>query len=203
VLTAALTAFYTTRLFVLTFLRGKRGLAHAHEAPLSMTLPMTALALLALAGGFLLKDRLFAFLEPGAVPLAEHSPQAARLMLISVTAGLAGIAAAFLLTLPKAANFLKNTMVPLHSLVYRKFYVDELYGLLIIKPLRLFSGKVLFQLVDAGVIDGLLVNGSARASYAAGRALAKAQNGRLDLYALVFAIGVALMLFWAMPGQPG
>jgi NADH-quinone oxidoreductase subunit L len=198
VLTAGLTAFYTTRLLVLTFLRDRRGEKHAHESPLSMTLPMAALALLALAGGFLLKSRLPAFLEPALAPAAGHDPLAARLMLISVTAGFTGIGAAFLLTLPKAANFLKNTMAQFHAVVYHKFYVDELYALAVIKPLKFLSNRVLFQLVDAGLIDGLMVNGSARAAYAAGRTLAKAQSGRLDLYALVFAIGVALMLFWVI-----
>ena len=195
VLTAAITAFYITRLFILTFLRAKRGEGHAHESPLSMTLPMAVLAFLALAGGFLLKARLFAFLEPLAAPAAP-GPEAARLMYISVAAALAGMAAAFPLTLPGPAGFLKNAMGQLHALVYRKFYVDEAYSLLIIRPLKALSNKVLFQLVDAGLIDGFMVNGSARASYAAGRTLARAQNGRLDIYALVFAIGVAAMLFW-------
>ena len=198
VLTTAMTAFYTTRLFVLTFLREKRGHGHAHESPLSMTLSMTVLGALALAGGFLLKDRLFVFLEPMAAHGAGHNPLALRLMLISVAAGLLGIAAAFLLTLPKTAAALKRAMPRLHDLVYRKFYVDEIYGFLIIKPLRFVSDKVLFQLVDAGLIDGVIVNGSANASYTAGKALAKVQNGRLDIYALIFAIGVALMLYWAI-----
>jgi NADH-quinone oxidoreductase subunit L len=196
VITAGLTAFYTTRLFVLAFLRGKRGQGHAHESPLSMTLPMAVLALLALAGGFLLKDRLFIFLDPAFVPLHGHTPQALRLMLISVAAGFTGIIAAFLLTLPGPAAALKTALPRIHTLVYRKFYVDELYGLLIFRPLRYFSDKVLFAMVDAGLIDGLLVNGSARASCAAGRTMARAQNGRLDLYALLFAAGVALMLYW-------
>ena len=198
VLTAAMTAFYTTRLFVLTFLREKRGHGHAHESPLTMTLPMAVLGVLALAGGFLLKDRLFVFLEPMAEHGAGHDPLAARLMLISVVAGLSGIAAAFLLTLPKTAAALKRAMPRIHDLVYHKFYVDEIYGFLIIKPLRLVSDKVLFQLVDAGLIDGVIVNGSANASYTAGKALAKVQNGRLDIYALIFAIGVALMLYWVI-----
>jgi NADH-quinone oxidoreductase subunit L len=160
-----------------------------------MTLPMAALAVLALAGGFLLKARLFAFLEPAAAAV-EPAPAAARLMYISVAAALAGIAAAFPLTLPRQANFLKNAMSHMHALVFRKFYVDEAYALFILRPLRALSGKVLFQLVDAGLIDGFLVNGSARASYGAGRALARVQNGRLDIYALVFALGVAAMLLW-------
>jgi NADH-quinone oxidoreductase subunit L len=197
VLTAALTAFYTTRLVILAFLRERRGEKHAHESPAIMTLPMAVLAVLALAGGFLLKSRLLSFLGAWSGPEAA-APGTERLMLVSVAAALAGMAAAFPLTLPKAANFLKNTLAPVHALVYNKFYVDELYGLFVIKPLRYFSNRVLFAMVDAGLIDGALVNGSARASYAAGRALARLQNGRLDLYALVFALGVAAMLFWIM-----
>ena len=196
VLTAALTAFYTTRLVILTFLRDKRSRTHAHESPLLMTLPMAALGLLALAGGFLLKERLFIFLEPFAAHGAEHNPVAARLMMISVAAGFSGIAAAFLLPLPRTAAALKVALPRIHSLVCHKFYVDEIYISLIIKPLRFVSVKIMYQLVDAGLIDGLLVNGSANASYTAGKALARAQGGRLDIYALVFAIGVALMLYW-------
>ncbi len=198
VLTAAMTAFYTTRLFVLTFLREKRGQGHAHESPLSMTLPMAVLGLLVLAGGFLLKDRLFLFLEPAAAHGAEHDPMAARLMFISVAAGLSGIGAAFLLTLPATAAALKRAVPRIHDLVYHKFYVDELYGFLILKPLHFISERVMYQMVDAGLIDGLLVNGSAKASYSAGKTLARAQNGRLDIYALVFAVGVALMLYWVI-----
>ena len=196
VLTAALTAFYTTRLFVLAFLRSKRGTGHAHESPLSMTLPMTALALLAVGGGLFLKDRLFVFLDPSFVPSHGHTPEALRLMVISVAAGFTGIITAFLLTLPGPAAALKAALPRAHALVYNKFYVDEIYGFLVLRPLKRFSDRVLFGLVDAGLIDGLLVNGTARASYAAGRLLAKAQNGRLDTYALVFAAGVALMLYW-------
>jgi NADH-quinone oxidoreductase subunit L len=203
VLTAGLTAFYTTRLMILTFLRKPHSHSsplteqkHAHESPLSMTLPMAALGVLALAGGFLLKDSLLVFLEPAAAHGAEAGPHAARLMMISVAAGFSGIAAAFLLTLPKIAALLKKALAPAHALVYNKFYVDELCGLLIIKPLRFAADKVLFTLVDAGLIDGVLVNGSAKACYGAGRALRKIQNGRLDRYALVFALGVAAMLYW-------
>ncbi|MDD2804362.1 MAG: NADH-quinone oxidoreductase subunit L [Elusimicrobiales bacterium] len=195
VLTAGLTAFYTTRLFVLAFLRTKRGHGHAHESPLSMTLPMAALALLAVGGGFFLKERLFIFLDPAFVA-PEHTHEAARLMMISVAAGVAGIATAFFLTLPGPAAAMKAALPRAHALVFNKFYVDELYGLLIIKPLRYAADKVLFALVDAGLIDGLLVNGTAKASYSAGKALARVQGGRLDMYALVFALGVAAMLFW-------
>ena len=197
VVTAGLTAFYTTRLFVLAFLRDRRRENHAHESPLTMTLPMAVLALLAVGGGFFLRERLFVFLDP-AWARPEHTAEAARLMYISVAAGLSGIAAAFALTLPGPAAALKAALPRLHSLVYHKFYVDEIYGLLIIKPLRYAADKVLFALVDAGLIDGIMVNGAARASYGAGRLLAKAQNGRLDVYALVFAFGVAALLFWIM-----
>ncbi|MHB0997306.1 MAG: NADH-quinone oxidoreductase subunit L [Elusimicrobiales bacterium] len=195
-LTAGLTAFYTTRLFILAFLRQKRGQGHAHESPLTMTLPMAVLAVLAVAGGFLLKERLFVFLDPAAAHGGEHSALAVRLMAASVAAGLAGIALAFPLTMPDAAALLKASLSRLHGIIFRKFYVDEIYGLLVIKPLKLFSDRVLFSLVDAGLIDGVLVNGSAKACHAAGRALRKAQSGRLDLYALVFTLGVAAMLYW-------
>ena len=196
VLTAGLTAFYTTRLTILTFLRLPRGHAHAHESPLSMTLPMAALGVLALAGGFLLKDSLLVFLEPAAAHGAVADPHAARLMMISVAAGFSGIAAAFLLTLPKVAAPMKLALAPVHTLVYNKFYIDELYGFLVIRPLKFVAGKVLFTLVDAGLIDGVLVNGAAKACYGAAGGLRRIQNGRLDSYALVFALGVAAMLYW-------
>ena len=197
VLTAGLTAFYTTRLVILTFLRQPRtSSSHAHESPLSMTLPMAALAVLALGGGFLLKDSLLVFLEPAAGVGAGINPHATLLMAVSTGAGLSGIAAAFLLTLPGPAAFLKLTLAPAHALAFNKFYVDEIYGLLAVRPLKFISGKLLFKLLDAGLIDGVMVNGTAQAFYKAASSLRRIQNGRLDHYALIFTLGVAVMLYW-------
>jgi len=197
VLTAGLTAFYTTRLVILTFLRQPRtSSSHAHESPLSMTLPMAALAAMALGGGFMLKDSLLIFLEPATEAVAGPNPHATLLMAISTAAGLSGIAAAFLLTLPGPSAFLKLILAPAHSLVFNKFYVDEIYNQLVIRPLIFISDKVLFTLVDSGFIDGVLVNGAAKTCYGAARALRRIQDGRLDHYALIFALGAAVMLYW-------
>ena len=197
VITAALTAFYTTRLFILAFLRGRRAPASqghktAHEAPLTMLIPMGVLAALALCGGFILKDRLTAFLG-GTAP---EDPAAVKLAFISAAAALAGLGAAFPLTLPGAAAYLKKAHGHLHALASNKFYVDEAYAFLLLRPLKFFSRSFLHIIVDNTLIDGLMVNGTARACMAAGRSAARLQSGRLQVYALVFAAGVAAMLFW-------
>ncbi|MFH1844515.1 MAG: NADH-quinone oxidoreductase subunit L [bacterium] len=78
-----------------------------------------------------------------------------------------------------------------HRLLANKYYVDELYENSLIKPAYLLSRKVLWRWIDAGLIDGLLVNGSAIFVAITGSILRLFQNGMLRFYAYVFALGVA------------
>ena len=95
-----------------------------------MTVPLMALALLSLAGGFINVPK---WLEP-MFPLAEHEDFA--LMAISVAAGLIGIAIAYFLYVlrPGMADSLSAAFGGLYKLVYNKYFVDEIYDAAVVRP---------------------------------------------------------------------
>ena len=74
-----------------------------------------------------------------------------------------------------------------------KWYVDEIYDAVLLKPLVLGSRQVLWAVVDALLIDGA-VNGAARVATGAGSLHARIQNGRVQAYALGIAAGSALLV---------
>lgn len=83
-----------------------------------------------------------------------------------------------------------------HRLLAAKYWVDELYDLVIVHPIHWWSDKVLWRVVDAGVIDGLIVNGVARFLGITAQILHPIQNGSLRFYAYTFAAGVMGFLFF-------
>ena len=85
-----------------------------------------------------------------------------------------------------------------YTLIYHKYYVDEIYDALIVKPLNWFSRVILWKGVDAGVIDGIGVNGSAKSTEFIGRALGLLQNGMANSYALYFVMGMVLIIWWVI-----
>ncbi|HBW23542.1 MAG: NADH-quinone oxidoreductase subunit L [Elusimicrobia bacterium GWA2_56_46] len=195
--TAGLTAYYVTRLLALTFLGGKNSETHAHESPLLMTIPMAALAALALTGGWLGSKYLLAFLDPASAR-AEISPEAFRLTMISVITALAGVASGFFFAIPAISDALARRLSIAREVVYNKFYVDEIYAFAVIRPLKRLADKVCFGFLDAGLIDGLLVNGAARLTYRTGAVLRNLQTGNAQGYALTFTGGLILLLYWIM-----
>ena len=75
-----------------------------------------------------------------------------------------------------------------------KWYVDELYDAVVVRPLGWLSRVVLWKGVDQGVIDGAGVNGSAAVSRALGWVGSKLQTGEVGFYVVLFVLGVALVL---------
>ncbi|MBI3890744.1 MAG: NADH-quinone oxidoreductase subunit L, partial [Candidatus Wallbacteria bacterium] len=170
---AVMTAFYMFRLFALVFLgpprMGKKDIEHVHESPLTMTLPLAILAVLSALGGALnlpgslahalhLPRMLAEWLGPVfPVEGAEHAANELGLMAASVLAAVAG-------TLAALSKYYKRKAVPaadnakLPGLVRAardKFYVDEAYDILLVKPVRAL-GKVLAGPVDKRLIDRML-----------------------------------------------
>ena len=154
-ITAGMTAFYVFRAWFLAFFGKYRGHHHAHESPISMTLPLMILALLSAVGGYI---NVPGFLSQ-AYPLAEHENMTA--MVISASCGLIGIAIAWFLYVaqPALADTLKNVAGPVYTLIANKYYVDEIYDAVIVKPMVGISRMILWHGVDEGLIDKLLVNG--------------------------------------------
>jgi NADH-quinone oxidoreductase subunit L len=190
VATAAMTAFYVFRAIFLCFFGNYRGEAHAHESPLVMTAPLMVLAALSLAGGYLNVPH---YLEP--LFGGEHGPHNESLVMISVAAGVAGIALAWLFYVvsPGMAEGIARIFKWPYQLLYNKYYVDEAYDAVIVHPLRDGSRALLWRVVDAGVIDGA-VNGAGAASRGLGGVVRLLQSGYIRRYAAwVVAGGTALI----------
>ena len=86
----------------------------------------------------------------------------------------------------------------LHELLYKKYYVDELYQAVIVGPLLWISQNILWKVVDVGMIDGT-VNGVASGTTAVGDRVRQVQSGNTRSYAVWVLIGAVLVfgiIFW-------
>lgn len=156
-----------------------------------MTLPLIVLALLAAGGGFI---NIPGFLSQ-AYPLAEHENVTA--MVISASFGILGILIALYLYVlqPRMAESLKNAAGPIYTLVLNKYYVDEFYSRVIVRPLEAISRIVLWHGVDEGVIDTGLVNGFGRIIRGWGSLFRRLQSGSIRNYATWVLAGSLLVIF--------
>ena len=213
-LTAFLTAFYMFRLLFLAFFGEFRGTEeqrkHLHESPVSMTLPLVVLAILAAVGGFMGapmfvgKHYLADYLAPlftysqKLLPAAfNHEPDhntELMLMSLSVAAGVLGIGLAYVQYVARAQRPAEEEAARSapESLVYHKYYVDELYNALFVKPVMGLS-RGLFRFVENGVIDPV-VNGFGRAVQGGGYLLRYVQTGAVETYLILMVIGIVLIL---------
>jgi NADH-quinone oxidoreductase subunit L len=213
---ALLTAFYMMRLLAMTFLgenrTGRKERDHLHDPPAIMTAPLVVLAVLAVVGGVVnlpafvpglphhgLERWLEPVLAPAAALMPAHLPHGATeavLVVAAVALAVAGLAAGYRTTLgrsiPTAAA--APPEVGFARVLYYKYYVDELYHALIVRPVVGLSRYVLWRLVDQGVIDGLGVNGSAGLARGLGWMGSRLQNGQLGLYVVVFLVGAVWLL---------
>jgi NADH-quinone oxidoreductase subunit L len=198
---AGLTSFYMYRLLFLTFFGECRADEHArhhlHESPATMTVPLMVLAVLSVVGGYI---GLPAFLEPvfgheaGQLNLTtEHLLMGASILV--AFAGL-GVAYLFYLVQPGLPWLLAYKAAGLYNLIYNKYYVDELYDLLFIRPTVAVS-TWMWRVFDVGVIDGL-VNGTAEAVAANSGLWRRWQTGNVQQYAISMLLGaVAILGYYA------
>jgi NADH-quinone oxidoreductase subunit L len=218
-LTALLTSFYMFRLIFLTFYgkpRYDEKKVHVHESPKSMLVPLMILAVLSLIGGWMAApafwggpDYFANFLQPvfwqGGAMDAEATEAAARaletpLAIVAVVTALLGLAMAWWLYLkqPGKPEQLAKSMRGLYNLVLHKYYVDEIYAALIVKPLLWISTNVLWQTVDVRVIDAT-VNGVAEGATGIGDGVRHTQSGNTRSYAVWVVIGalvIIAIIFW-------
>jgi NADH-quinone oxidoreductase subunit L len=207
VITAGLTGFYMFRLIFMTF-HGTSRVApeaeqHLHESPPVMTLPLIALAFFSIIGGWVgLPDGVLwgnafeRFLAPiaptPAVTTAAGSMALSGFALsaLAVTAGFIGIAVAWLLYLgrPAMVTRLSENFRGLYALLAHKYYIDELYNMVITRPLFWTSSDVMFQGVDRALIDGL-VDGTGNGVEGGGESLRKAETGNVQHYAFAYLAG--------------
>jgi NADH-quinone oxidoreductase subunit L len=217
---AGLTAFYMFRAVFLTF-HGESRVdeevkRRLHESPNVMTLPLVVLAFLATVGGLLgiplLKGAnvmhnflgpVFTQYQPHVVEHAAHHPVSLELKLMGLSLGVAvvGIALAwfFYLAKPRAADGMQRLFAGLHNLIYRKYYVDEIYDFLFTNPIVTVSRSFLFQIMDVRVIDAI-VNGTASFFLGISRFAKGIQTGLVRDYALSMLLAFVALIGFVMWG---
>jgi len=209
--TSLMTAFYMFRLLFLTFYGSFRGTAeqehHIHESPATMTFPLIVLAILSTIGGFLgfphgightmgIHHWIDGFLS-SSVTVTENDVNLNReLMLIGIT-----IAAILVVILLAKNIFVTNKKIPAadgepaslwSEIVYHKFYVDEIYEAIIVKPMNKFA-SLLNEWIEKSGID-TVVNGIGSAVLSWSSMMRYTQNGNLGFYVIAMVLGVAVFL---------
>ena len=200
-ITAGMTAFYVWRAMFMTFFGKYRGHHedHLHESPLSMTGPLMILAFLSITGGLIFKVP--AFLEP---VLGKEGSEDWILVAISSAAGLVGIGIAYWMYVvkPTVPDAIASRCSGLYTLIYNKYYVDEVYNATVVEPVIDGSRTVLWKGVDAGLIDGT-VNGIGSQARGMGVILRMLQSGNIRNYATWVVFGSVLLLAAIAAGMTG
>jgi NADH-quinone oxidoreductase subunit L len=214
VFAACLTAFYMFRLLFLVFYGDRRAPAGTpavvHESPGLMTLPMAALAVLALTAGGIglppifgkdasLLGRFLGRVLPVSQAAHLEGGTEALLMLASVFAAAVGIAVAYLFYMrrPALPGRLARKLPGPYRVLTAHYYADEAVDAALVRPL-LKASQAAYRSFDLKVVDGA-VNGAAAATGLLGKALARVQTGFLRDAALIILAGaVAALAFLAL-----
>jgi len=218
-LTALLTAFYMFRLIFLTFTgkpRYDEKKVHVHESPWSMLGPLVALAVLSVVGGWVAAPAFFQgrdyfadFLAPifgsneNAEALGAATAHTLELTLafVAVVAAVIGIGVAYWMYLakPGKADELAKSIKPAYTTLLNKYYVDEFYAAIVVRPLVWLSTNVFWKAADVAGIDGT-VNGIAQGATAIGDGVRHSQSGNTRSYAVWVVVGaivvLAVIFFW-------
>ncbi len=222
-ITAGLTSFYMFRLWYMTFFgsprydessagHGEHGSHGVHESPWAMLLPLVILGILSLVGGWIGwpaalggHDWIAHFLDPVfAGPgkmLPAAAPTAAEDHLDRILAGASMLTALlgwWLADLmyrrkPQMADRAEQNAKPLYTLIWNKYWVDQIYGAVIVRPILVLSNNLLGRGVESGIIDGANTAMTATAS-AASVGIRRMQSGNIRSYAGWLAAGAAAVL---------
>jgi NADH-quinone oxidoreductase subunit L len=215
VIGAMLTAFYMFRMLFLTFWGPFRGTKeqekHLHESPKSMTIPLVVLAILSMFGGLIGVPEVLGghhwlaqFLSPVLVYTKAVSGEAVSLdhateyllMGVSVGAALLAISIAYVTYVSRKVlpiSDAENRSI-LSKLSYHKFYIDEVYETLIVRPLDVLS-TFFYKVIDKLGIDGL-VNGAGTTTKEASKTLRLIQSGNVGFYIFMMVAGIVALLIY-------
>lgn len=219
VLGSVMTSFYMFRLLFLTFFGTFRGTHeqehHLHESPASMTIPLIILAILSAVGGFIGvpealhgSHHLAEFMSPlydlakTANPTAfEHTSlshsEEYMLMAVSVAAALISAIAAYVMYVQKGAVPAPDSEEKsgLQRAIYNKYYVDELYDSVFVKPTKTLS-NILYSFGEIAI--DMIIDAFVKLVSLGARLLRKTQTGSTGEYVFAMVIGIVAILFWKL-----
>jgi NADH-quinone oxidoreductase subunit L len=204
VFVAALTAFYTFRLFFVVFFGKEKSdhAKHAHESPLVITLPLVVLAVLAAVGGFIGITNIYgsqfvadhetlSFTQQLLEPLKTPIP-----MLIGIGVALLGIFLAFALYKNASSDPLPAKLGALSTAMKNRFYFDEFYAATFIRAHDFLAAMA--DWIDRWILEGAIIGAIRGGTDLSGRGLRLLQTGNLQTYAFLFVLGVALLLYFVL-----
>ncbi|HPG88656.1 MAG TPA: NADH-quinone oxidoreductase subunit L [Hyphomicrobium sp.] len=211
VIAAFMTSFYSWRLVFMTFFGETRAdhhtYDHAHESPPTMLIPLGVLSLGAIAAGFVFKDYFIGhdeaefwatslFRSESNHILHEMHQIPAWIGFAPFVAMLSGFAVAWLyyIQAPWLPAATAKTFRPLYLFLLNKWYIDELYDWLFVRP-AFAIGRFFWKGGDGAIIDGTIDGTAAGVANVTGRVI-KLQTGYMYHYAFVMLIGVAALLTW-------
>jgi len=213
---ALMTAFYSWRLLLMTFHGQTRAdhetYHHVHESPWVMLVPLIVLAVGAMFSGYLAYEYFVGkdmqqfwgasifFAPENEVPHRAHLV-ASWVKLAPLVVGLVGIALAYLLYMfrPDLPGKIAGAMGGLYRFLLNKWYFDELYEAIFVKPAKAL-GFSLWKGGDGAIIDRLGPDGIAAVSQEIGRKAMRLQSGYVYHYAFAMLIGVVILITWYMFG---
>jgi NADH-quinone oxidoreductase subunit L len=216
VLAAGITAIYMFRLLFLVFYgepRDKDLHEHAHDPGWAMRVPMLALAVLSVIGGFLAwpgaYNRVEDWLHPVFVRYPVKGPALANALPFSWTSLLLTLGITALGALVAWQVYYRRNPDPqrvgalapsIYQLLYHRYYVDELYDLILVSPIK-FAARMMYRFVERDVVD-FTVDGVARLVRLSSNRLRNIQTGYARSYALGILFGAVLMVgFYVLGGR--
>ena len=216
---ALLTAFYSWRLLIMAFHGTPRAsadvMSHVHESPKVMLLPLVPLALGAIFAGFVgyemfvghdyqqfWGDAIFILPEHQAMENAHHVPKWVKLLPIFLAAS--GVALAYLAysMMPSIPGKVVSLFKPVHNFFFNKWYFDELYDAIFVKP-SVKIGAMLWQRGDKATIDGFGPDGITAMVLRISQSASRLQSGYVYHYAFAMMIGIVVLLSWYFSGFGG
>jgi NADH-quinone oxidoreductase subunit L len=210
VLTSIITSIYMFRVYFLTFSGEFRGTEeqkhHLHESPVTITIPLIILAVLSTVGGFLglpsvfhATHKLNEYLGNVVPTLSEHevSHNFEYILMGSLTAIVAIIIFAvfnYFISKKNMPEANEEDMNPVGRFIYNKYYVDEFYNAVFVRPVMLLS-DIFLVLIDKLIID-LFVNALAWLAISLGKGARLVQTGNTGFY--VFAMVISMIVLLAL-----
>ena len=212
VFASLLTSFYMFRLFFLTFSgaprAGEHAMSHIHESPTSITFPLIILAIFSFAGGFMGVPEalggshwLSNFLSPvfaGSASLMEHhhldhaTEYALMGTIVVLTLVMIGIAYVIYVSKNTVPAPESAELGVVHKTLYKKYFIDEIYNAIIVKPLYWLSHAFDIFIEKLGI--DRIVNGLGNSIEEGSKSLRLLQSGSIGFYIFAMVIGIIALL---------
>ena len=210
ILAAFMTAFYSGRLIFMTFHGTPRcdehTLAHVHESPKIMLVPLLVLVAGSILAGWVgyssfvgqgmeafWGDSILVLEGHNSIEAAHHVPAWVRYLPLVV--GVSGMALSWVMyiAMPTLPALFARLFRPLYLLSYNKWYFDEIYDLIFVRP-AFYLGRNLWKIGDGAIIDGVGPDGVAGLTQRLSKRVSALQSGYVYHYAFAMLIGVVVFI---------